>query len=163
MRLIVSVGFCAFWYLYLLQSSLPRAENAEFAGNPEGSSILTGYLARPIFRKKPGYNIWHTAQCKVCPTEGRALIAGRGTRFPSCPKKGSTSHWTSPQLPTPWTSGVLSPAQWVLSPAQLVLPPAQLVKLSEIWPKLKFPDFHEMIKNLAEGQKKVPRRMKMYV
>jgi len=39
----------------------------------------------------------------------------------------------------------------------------QWVKLSERWPKFKFFDFHEMLKNLAEGKKEVPRRRKMLV
>ena len=38
----------------------------------------------------------------------------------------------------------------------------QWVKLSENWPKLKFSDFHEMLKNLAERKPKVPRRTKCY-
>lgn len=37
---------------------------------------------------------------------------------------------------------------------------AQCVKLSEIWPKFKFTDSQQI---LNEGQKKVPRRMKMIV
>jgi len=39
---------------------------------------------------------------------------------------------------------------------------AQWVKPSESWPKFKF-TFHKMLKNLVEGQKKVPRVTKMYV
>jgi len=61
MQLIVSVDFRALWYLYLQQSSLLRAEDADLAGNSDRSSYLTGYLARLIFRKNPGYNVWHTA------------------------------------------------------------------------------------------------------
>jgi hypothetical protein len=38
---------------------------------------------------------------------------------------------------------------------------AQSVKLSESWPKFKIFDLHEVIKKPAQGQKKVPRRMKM--
>jgi len=38
---------------------------------------------------------------------------------------------------------------------------AQWVRLSESWPKFKFSDFHEMFKNPAEEQKKVPRTTKM--
>jgi hypothetical protein len=38
---------------------------------------------------------------------------------------------------------------------------AQWVKLSESWPKFKFFSFHKMLKNLVEGQKKVPRVMKI--
>jgi len=40
---------------------------------------------------------------------------------------------------------------------------AQWDKLSESWPKFKFFSFHKMLKNLVEGQKKVPRVMKIYV
>jgi hypothetical protein len=39
----------------------------------------------------------------------------------------------------------------------------QWVKLSETWPKLKFFDYHRMLKNLLEGQKKVPSATKVYV
>jgi hypothetical protein len=38
---------------------------------------------------------------------------------------------------------------------------AQWVKIGESWQKLKFSVFHDMFKNLAEGQNKVPRRTKM--
>lgn len=38
---------------------------------------------------------------------------------------------------------------------------AQWVRLCESWPKFKFSEFHEMFKNLFEGQKKFPRRTKM--
>jgi hypothetical protein len=38
---------------------------------------------------------------------------------------------------------------------------AQWVKLSESWPKFKFFDPDETLKNLREGQKKVPRIKKM--
>jgi hypothetical protein len=40
---------------------------------------------------------------------------------------------------------------------------AQWIKLRESWPKFKVSDSHEMLKNLAEGQKQVLRRMKMLV
>ena len=39
---------------------------------------------------------------------------------------------------------------------------AQSVKLSESWPKFKIFDFHEMLKMLAQGQKKVPRKTEMW-
>jgi len=39
---------------------------------------------------------------------------------------------------------------------------AQWIKPSESWPKLNF-NFHKMLKNLVEGQKKVPSIMKIYV
>ena len=115
MLLIISVGFCAFWYLYLLQSSFPRAEDADFAGNPEWSSNITGYLARLTFRKKPGYNFWHTAHCKVCPPEGRVLIAGRGKKFPSSPQRFNlalriipTSYFMGFRGPFPCTVGQIN-------------------------------------------------------
>jgi len=38
---------------------------------------------------------------------------------------------------------------------------AQWINSSESWSKFQFFDFHEMLKNPSEGQKKVPRRMKM--
>jgi len=38
---------------------------------------------------------------------------------------------------------------------------AQRVKLSESWPKFKFSNFHKILNILTEGQKKVPRRMKI--
>jgi hypothetical protein len=34
---------------------------------------------------------------------------------------------------------------------------------SESWSEFKFFDFHELLQNPAEGQKKVPRRTKMKV
>jgi hypothetical protein len=39
----------------------------------------------------------------------------------------------------------------------------QWIKLSETWPKLQSFDFHKMLKNLFEGQKKVPRVNKIHV
>jgi hypothetical protein len=36
----------------------------------------------------------------------------------------------------------------------------QWVKLSESLPKFKFSDFHEMLKNLAEGKRKFPGERK---
>jgi hypothetical protein len=39
---------------------------------------------------------------------------------------------------------------------------AQKVKVSEMWPKMKFFDFHKMFNNLLEGQKKVPRATKIH-
>jgi hypothetical protein len=39
---------------------------------------------------------------------------------------------------------------------------AQWVKLSESWPKFKLFSFHKVLKNLVEGQKKVPRVTKIY-
>jgi hypothetical protein len=40
---------------------------------------------------------------------------------------------------------------------------AQEVKVSEMWPKIKFFDFHKMLNNLLDGQKKVPRATKIRV
>jgi hypothetical protein len=40
---------------------------------------------------------------------------------------------------------------------------AEWVKLSDRWPKFEFSDSQGMFKNLAEGQKQVPMRMKMSV
>jgi hypothetical protein len=46
-------------------------------------------------------------------------------------------------------------------PFSSILSSAQRVKLSESWPKFKFFDFDETLKNLREGRKKVPRIKKM--
>jgi hypothetical protein len=77
------------------------------------------------------------------------LIAGRGKRFPSCPERFNlTLNFT----PTSYSMGFRGPFPWTVGQIKRNLAKIKILRLPR-----------NDKKNPAEGQKKVPMRMKMYV